>query len=179
MAGSYRGACGINPFGSVLVIGFGNPGRRDDGLGPLAAERVERLRLPRIVTHAKYQLAIEDAGDAAEFDTVVFVDAMKTGRRQFVIGDVPAAASAPGFTSHLVSPQQVVAICKRLYGHTPQSFLIGIRGYQFGFGDGLSPRAAENLDAAIGYLCESLGPGGLLRAGRRARDETQIVANLQ
>ena len=34
----------------ALVIGYGNPGRLDDGLGPALAEAVEKLDLPGLIT---------------------------------------------------------------------------------------------------------------------------------
>jgi hydrogenase maturation protease len=32
-----------SPSPRVLVIGYGNPGRQDDGLGPAAAAEIEKL----------------------------------------------------------------------------------------------------------------------------------------
>jgi DNA-binding response OmpR family regulator len=44
----------------VLVIGYGNPGRLDDGLGPALAETLQRLDLPGVTVDADYQLTAED-----------------------------------------------------------------------------------------------------------------------
>jgi hypothetical protein len=59
----------------VLVIGYGNPGRADDGLGPALATALEALRIPGLTVESDYQLSIEHAAMAAEHDIVVFADA--------------------------------------------------------------------------------------------------------
>src|SRR5450432_1649313 len=52
----------------ILVIGYGNPGREDDGLGPAAAAEIERLGRPGVSVRGNYQLVLEDAADVAEAD---------------------------------------------------------------------------------------------------------------
>ena len=59
----------------VLVLGYGNPGRRDDGLGPRLAEELSRMGLPGVDVDSAYQLQAEDAAAVADHDVVVFVDA--------------------------------------------------------------------------------------------------------
>ena len=56
----------------TLFIGYGNPGRLDDGLGPAMAEAVEKLNLPGVVTDSDYQLTVEDAAEVAKYDLVIF-----------------------------------------------------------------------------------------------------------
>jgi Ni,Fe-hydrogenase maturation factor len=34
----------------ILVIGFGNPGRLDDGLGPAFVREIEKFKIPNLVT---------------------------------------------------------------------------------------------------------------------------------
>ncbi|VGO14536.1 hypothetical protein PDESU_03099 [Pontiella desulfatans] len=60
---------------STLVIGYGNPGRLDDGLGPAFAERIQGLGLSGVTVESNYQLNIEDAELVSRYDTVVFADA--------------------------------------------------------------------------------------------------------
>ena len=64
---------------TVLVIGYGNPGRLDDGLGPALAEALAALELPGVTVEANYQLTVEDAAAVAEHDVVVFADASVNG----------------------------------------------------------------------------------------------------
>ena len=68
---------------TVLLLGYGNPGRLDDGLGPALAARVEALALPGVTVQADYQLCLEDAEAAARHDVVIFADAAASGAEPF------------------------------------------------------------------------------------------------
>jgi hydrogenase maturation protease len=135
----------------MLVLGYGNPGRRDDGLGPAAADALTAVGAPRLSVSSGYQLAIEDGLAAAAHDLVIFVDAARDGAAPFAVSDVQPVCDAP-LTTHDVSPGQVLAIARDLYGHAPTGLLVGIRGYQFGFAEGLTPRARHNLALALDWL---------------------------
>ena len=67
----------------VLLIGYGNPGRLDDGLGPALATAIEKLGIEGVTVDAAYQLSVEDAAAAAEHDIVVFADADVSGPEPF------------------------------------------------------------------------------------------------
>ena len=51
----------VMPGTRILVIGYGNPGRCDDGLGPALVARLESLRIPGLSVEVDYQLSIEHA----------------------------------------------------------------------------------------------------------------------
>ncbi|HYA49461.1 MAG TPA: hydrogenase maturation protease [Burkholderiales bacterium] len=135
----------------VLVVGIGNPGRGDDGLGPAAAERLEALRLAGVTCDANYQLSIEDALACSRHDLVVFVDAARGLRVPFTWKEVRPEAAVPALT-HALGPGAVLAVCSALYSRTPRARLLAIRGHRWGVGEGLSPRAKENLGRAVRFL---------------------------
>ena len=135
----------------VLVLGFGNPGRQDDGLGPAVAAEIEALGWSNVTAHENYQLNIEDALDAAEHDVVWFVDAARTGPSPFMIEAVSPSATLD-FTSHLVRPEAILAMALQYYGARPRAFLLGIRGFEFEFVEALTPAAADNLWLAVRML---------------------------
>lgn len=142
----------------TLVLGYGNPGRGDDGLGPALANRIDALGRPGLTTLDAYQLNIEDALDVAEHDVVWFVDAAKTGPSPFGVREISAARSLE-FTSHLVRPEAVLALARDGWGRTPKAFLLAIRGYRFEFVERLTRAAACNLHAAEAMLlARLLGP---------------------
>lgn len=145
----------------VLILGYGNPGRQDDGLGCAAAEAVADLRLAGVTTSANYQLAIDHAYDASECAAVIFVDASRSAAEPFSVEPVLPSADLSCFASHDVRPEFIIGLCRRVYGCSPDARLIGIRGYAFGFDEGLSTRAQINLEATLAYI------RGLLR-GRAA-----------
>lgn len=135
----------------VLVIGYGNPGRQDDGLGPAVAAEIEKLGWANLTVLDNYQLNIEDAVDVADHDVVWFVDATKVGPSPFAVTDV-APALVVDFTSHLVRPEVVLALCQRYYQKSPKAFLLGVRGFQFEFVEELTAAAADNMRLTVSML---------------------------
>jgi hydrogenase maturation protease len=137
----------------VLVLGYGNPGRQDDGLGPAAAMALADLGWGHVTAFDNYQLNIEDALDVARHDMVWFVDAAKSGGAPYEVQELQPAEGIE-FTSHLVTPATILAIAQRYYGAAPQAFVLAIRGYEFEFIETLTPGGADNLRAAVGFLTE-------------------------
>jgi len=136
----------------VLLIGYGNPGRLDDGLGPALAEEIARRGLPGVTVEANYQLTVEDAAQVAEHDVVLFADADAAGPEPFSVRRVEPGAAEPGWSSHSVTPADVLGLASRLFAARPPGWLLGIRGYEFDdFGEELSDRARANLDAAVAW----------------------------
>ena len=76
----------------VLVLGYGNPGRQDDGLGPAAAAEIGKLDWPGVTACDNYQLVIEDAVEIAEHDVVWFVDAARSGAEPYEVRPLVARA---------------------------------------------------------------------------------------
>jgi len=139
----------------ILLIGYGNPGRQDDGLGPAVAAEMEKLQVANLTVHDCYQLNIEDAIDVAEHDAVWFIDASKAGASPYVLADLSPAFELD-FTSHCVRPEVVLALAQHYYGRSPRAFLLGIRGYEFEFIEQLTVGATENMRLAVSMLTERL-----------------------
>ena len=135
----------------VLVLGYGNPGRQDDGLGPAVAAGLDRLGWQNLTAFDNYQLNIEDAIEVAAHDVVWFVDASKIGPSPYAIREVSPATSIE-FTSHLVRPEAIMAIAQQCYGSAARAYLLAIRGYEFEFIEELTPAAADNLRDALAML---------------------------
>ena len=139
----------------ILVLGYGNPGRQDDGLGPAAVAQIENLGLPGVTASDGYQLVIEDSVEIAAHDVVWFVDAARTGAEPYEVHALSPALDI-AFTSHLVKPEVLLAIAKQYYGKSPEAHLLGIRGYEFEFLEGLTVRARGNLALAMVLLRDQL-----------------------
>ena len=133
----------------VLVIGYGNPGRLDDGLGPAFADALEQLGLPGVEVEIDYQLMVEHADAVARHRVVVFADAAMSGPAPFSLRRL---ASRPGqsFSTHRAEPEALLALAEGLFGAEVEGYALGIRGYEFdNFGERLSPGARANLEAAL------------------------------
>jgi len=154
---------------SVLLIGFGNPGCQDDGLGPAFAEAIAALGCDGVTVDADYQLVIEDAHEMAQHDVVVFADADAAGTAPFALTPVPARASI-GFSSHSVRPEELVWMAEQLFARTVEAYLLSIRGRSFEqLTEGLTPEARGTSRRRFGSSsrCSAPAPSGW-RAGRTA-----------
>lgn len=135
----------------VAILGYGNPGRRDDGLGPALASAIAELELPGVTVEEAYQLNIEDAATLAGHGEVVFVDASIAGGEPFEFRKA-TAADAISFSSHSVGPESVLAICEEHFSPAPKAWILGIRGYDFALGEGLTAHAEKNLEEALDFV---------------------------
>jgi hydrogenase maturation protease len=147
----------------ILLYGYGNPGRGDDGLGPALAAALDGFGGPGVAVDANYQLTVEDAAEICAYAAVVFADAAVRGPAPFCFArvsvhsgiDAGIGDSSPGrlgWTSHSVSPAQVVGLARGLFGSNVQAYTLGIRGYEFAeLEEVLSAGAKENLAAAVTF----------------------------
>ena len=153
----------------LLIIGYGNSGRLDDGLGPALVQRVEALDLPGVTTETDYQLNVEHAADLAGYDVVIFADADVSDVEPFRFERIRPAAETLSFSTHSVSPKAVLAMARDMFDATPKAYELGIRGYEFNeFGERLSDNARSNLDAAVTFIA-GVVQDGAFRAGILAR----------
>ncbi len=141
----------------VLVFGYGNPGRLDDGLGPIFAEEFEKLNLEGVSVDSNYQLSVEDSAAIAEHDYVIFVDADESGPEPFHFEHVVPRAHM-SFSSHSISADALMSMAEELLSSKAEAYMLGIRGYEFNeFGEWLSPKAKKNLAEALVFLEKALG----------------------
>lgn len=144
----------------VLVYGYGNPGRLDDGLGPaLVAALAERGLAGEITLESGYQLQVEDAELVAGHDVVVFVDAHTSCASPFELRRLEPRSETE-FTTHALAPAAVLALAHEHFGSRAEGFVLGIRGYTFDdYGERLSPLAQSNLAAAVQFVLQALRDG--------------------
>ena len=136
----------------ILVYGYGNPGRGDDGLGPALVDALEPFGAYGVTCESDYQLAVEDAATLAKYDVVVFVDAAMSGPEPFWFDHVQPSREL-SFSSHSAMPGQVVALAREMFGAQVKAYALGIRGYRFGdLGDSLSEPARANLALALAFV---------------------------
>ena len=156
---------------SVLVIGYGNLDRADDGVAfhVVNALRV-RLDQPPLADHQSgletlsgtvdslfvRQLVPELMETAAGYRRVVFVDAhVGDGRRELCCETLnPEYAPSP-FTHHL-TPASFLAMTGALYGRTPEGFIVSVRGRGFDFTRDLSPGTISLVGPATDRVLDLL-----------------------
>ena len=136
----------------VLLIGYGNPAREDDGLGPAEAQAIEKLNIEGVSVDSNYQLTVEDAAAAASHDVVVFVDAVVQGPAPVVFYELEPKRKE-SFTSHSEDPAAILGLTRDLFNAETRGFMLGIRGYSFEmFKEEMTAEASENLEAAVRFI---------------------------
>jgi len=159
----------------LLIIGYGNPDRQDDGVAwHILYAMTLRLGLPAPDTYedefpesaqvdlAFYlQLTPEMAEDIHSYDYVCFVDA-HTGNISEPVCLIPVESEfqASPFTHHL-TPQSLISFCETLYANKPDAALLSVRGYHFGLSQQLSEETAELIPQALDLIWDWMGARGL------------------
>jgi hydrogenase maturation protease len=138
----------------ILIIGYGNTLRKDDGLGIYAAETLSSTALPvdvEILT--RHQLSPELSATLSQVDYAIFIDATLG-----VDGEIPGTiktrelrprASLPSGITHHFDPGTLLAMAEALYNHAPPAKLFSVTAASFDLEEGLSPEVATALPILI------------------------------
>jgi hydrogenase maturation protease len=142
----------------LLVIGYGNPLRSDDGVGQVVVERlkadgpIEGLELL-----ACHQLLPEHAEPISQAEQVVFVDAAVGGPPGAIT--VREITAVPGDSAGLIhdfTPQALLAYAGLLYGRSPEAYLITVNGHSFDHGETLTDEMTAVLPKLLNLVVEFL-----------------------
>ncbi len=130
----------------ILLIGFGNEYRRDDGLGikllDLINGDIEKIKVQ--------ELTFDVAEVLKDYDVVIFIDASIDGE-EVIIRKIEEKKIFSPFTHH-TSCEELLSWTRTLYGKNPDFYLLSLRGYDFDFGEELSEKAKENLKKGLDFL---------------------------
>jgi hydrogenase maturation protease len=135
----------------VLVVGYGNSLRGDDGAGWHAARLLAgdpRLDGARVL--AQHQLTPELAAEVAAASRVVLVDATTEAQPgSILVRRVSPAPPAPSAWSHHLAPEALAGLAKALYGAVPPIVLVSVAAGSFAVGDRLSGALERALPEVV------------------------------
>ncbi len=137
----------------VLVIGYGNTLRGDDGLGPRLASAIDKQGFPGVEVHVCHQLTPELADPISRADAVLFIDARVLDDSGVQLQRIEAEARA-AFNPHASDPATLLALARALYGAGPPGWWLTLPAVEFGFGESLSHAAQQSLDAGLAAFRE-------------------------
>ncbi|MHB9033112.1 MAG: hydrogenase maturation protease [Anaerolineae bacterium] len=156
----------------ILLIAYGNPSRRDDGLAYHVLEHLRELLylepiplleladgelIPGLEVIYTQQLVPELSENLAEADTVVFIDAhVAAVDWQPVHWQEISARYEAGMVTHHFKPDTLLAWSSSLYGKAPQAFILSVLGVDFDFGYELSPETSQLVIEAAKLLADKL-----------------------
>lgn len=132
----------------LLVIGYGNELRRDDGVGAKAANAVAEWNLSGVQAIVCHQLMPELTDAITSATHVVFIDAaLGTG------GSVQFRKIEPDENSqmmtHATDPRSLLKLAKEAFGRCPAASWLTIPVEDVDFGEELSPLACQGLKIAL------------------------------
>jgi hydrogenase maturation protease len=132
----------------LLVIGYGNTLRGDDGVGPRVAEAVGRMRLPGVRTLICQQLSPEHAAPISLAQTVVFVDAAVDAPREVRLRRLEPHDTSQ-LMAHAADPRTMLALSRDVFGHVPHAWWLTIPAVNTEFSETLTPEAEHGLAEAV------------------------------
>jgi hydrogenase maturation protease len=133
----------------ILVVGYGNELRGDDGIGPRVAAEIAARALPGVRVLALRQLTPELAGPLAKARLAVFIDARGPGEGAPVQMHAVVPGAGGGLLSHATGAAGLLSLALALFGRAPPAWLVTVVGESFALGDGLSPSAIGRVEAAV------------------------------
>jgi hydrogenase maturation protease len=128
----------------VLIIGYGNPLRSDDGFGWHAAQQIESCsNFPNIEVITRQQLTPEIAETASHFDLVIFIDAacdLPPGqlRCDKIVPDTSGRGHGSSGFTHFLTPASLIAWSAELYDKFPEAYYLSVGGESFSEGETIS-----------------------------------------
>jgi hydrogenase maturation protease len=134
----------------VLVVGYGNPLRGDDGIGWHAARLLAddpRLAGARVL--ACHQLAPELAEDVSQASLVVLLDAAEGDPGSVSVRQIEPRPATPATWSHHLDPETLAGLAQTLYGAVPPIVLVSVAAATFAEGDGLSSALQQALPGVV------------------------------
>ncbi len=139
----------------TIVLGIGNNGRQDDGLGWMFLDFLEEQNA-NIDIEYRYQLQIEDADLISNYNRVIFVDATKEDTDDGYYLKPCYPSEAYSFSTHALNPETILYLSKKLYNHSPDASIFAIQGYDWELKIGLSKKGTTNLDKAKKYFEDTI-----------------------
>jgi hydrogenase maturation protease len=139
----------------ILIIGYGNPLRADDGIGWQVAEQLAELARESTKVLAVHQLTPELAEPISKADLVIFVDACYEGQPgSWACETIRPDPHPPVAFTHYFTPTTLLGYTNAVFSANPKALLISVAGSCFDCGERLSPSVAAVVPDIVSCVCE-------------------------
>ena len=135
----------------LLVIGYGNDLRSDDGAGRAVAEMVADLDLPGVEVRTLSQLTPELSLEISGRATVVFVDA-DVDATGVAMRPVTAGPPGNGAMTHHGDPATLLTLTRTVGPLPDEAFVISIPATNLEMGFAFSPRTDQAIGEAVDLI---------------------------
>jgi hydrogenase maturation protease len=140
----------------VLIVGYGNPLRADDGFGWQAARDLAELPQDApIEILALHQLTPELAEPISRAGLVIFIDASHEGQPGSWKCE-PLELNTPLLNSlaHHFTPRNLLAYAQAIFDVSPAALVVSVAGESFAYCDHLTPRVETAIEQVIEHVRE-------------------------
>jgi hydrogenase maturation protease len=149
----------VNIQTELLVIGYGNTLRGDDGVGPRVAQAVEQLNLPGVCTLVCPLLTPELADPISRAEKVIFVDAAVDAPKALQWRKLEPNENLQ-LMAHAADPRTLLALARDVFGRVPAAWWLTIPAVDLGFREEFSPEVERGYAEALKLIkAFCLGPG--------------------
>jgi hydrogenase maturation protease len=132
----------------ILVIGYGNTLRGDDGVGPRVAEAVAALNLPGVHALACQMLTPELTDEISQARVAIFVDAAMDAPDVVQLRKLQPTDSSQ-LMAHAADPRTMLALARDVFGRAPEAWWLTIPVVNMDFSEALSPAAQRGFEEAV------------------------------
>ena len=139
----------------ILIIGYGNPHRQDDGLGPYVVNRLKKRlnHIPGVYFLTMHQLTADIVEKLQYFDIIFFIDATVDELRYgFKFSKVKPEFGLSHYLTHYLKPSLLLGLLQSTYHHNPVTVEVAIQGNNFGFRQELTSEAKTRAEKAISEI---------------------------
>ena len=138
----------------ILLIGYGNPTRMDDGVGWYIADKIQNRFMDEIEVWQADQLSIEMIDDIKDREVLILVDDHISDKDDYIRSCEIEPDASPGMISHIIKPSNLLAFCESIYHKHPKTYLYSIKGIAFDFGEELSAQTKKSADEVIMQIAD-------------------------
>ncbi len=140
----------------ILVIGIGNPDRRDDGAGPAVARMIRNGHTSvAVVEKTGDPLELIELWDGAQL--AIVVDAVSSGRPPGTVIRIETAGSAipdRSHSTHGLGLHTAIELAGEI-GRLPDNLIVfAIEGLDFSYGCGFSDEVSAGIEACARMISE-------------------------
>ena len=135
----------------LLILGYGNPLRGDDAIGPAVLRELEHSSLAARAQFLQgQQLGPELSEPLAASEAAIFIDAAANGLPgEIRTRELHAIDGTSHGLTHQVCPETLLTLARELYGHAPRAVLVTICGEDFALGAPLSECAQKAIRTCL------------------------------
>ena len=145
-----------------VIIGIGNPYRRDDGIGPALAQRLTKLVTPDVDIRVLdgEPTGLLDAWTGARLAIVVDAVLSHPARPdQIPSTSMPTLTGTPATSSHGLGVPEAVRLGQALDRLPKRLIVYAVEAADLGHGTGLSPAVAATLPELLDAILADLETG--------------------